>query len=155
MNRLTDFMALVIVLLTPGVDAVAWAQSDRNPNQLQGLWTMELTLPGQSPAPLLVTYTSDGNSLVTGSQPGGQTQHGLWVRTADRQFGGLALFFVYDDKGKLTGMIRVRSSSKLADDLVHIEGTAHADILDLAGNVVSTIDGITFKQTRVVFEPRK
>lgn len=155
MNRLTTFMTFAFVLMTPGVEAVAWAQSDQNPNQLQGLWTMELMLPGQPPAPLLVTYTSDGNSLVTGSQPGSQTQHGVWVRTANRQFAGLALFFLYDDKGKLTGMVRVRSSSNLADDLVHIAGTANADILDLAGNVVSTIDGITFKQTRVVFEPRK
>ena len=156
MNRITMALSVIALWAAASPSTVAQAHSDANPpSELQGLWIMNLTLPGQPSAPLLVTYTSDGNTLATGSQPGGQTQHGVWVRVGDRQFAGTALFFLYDDKGALAGMIKVQSSMGLAADLNHIQGTAQADILDLAGNVVSSITGITFTQARVAAGPSK
>jgi len=155
MNRQKTFLALAAFMAACSC-TFARAESGGNPvSELQGLWTMQLTLPGQAPAPLLVTVTSDGNTLVTGSQPGAQTQHGVWARVGDRQIAAMAMFFLYDDKGNLTGMIKVRSLAQLADDLMHMEGPAQADILDLDGNVLSSITGITFKQTRVAFDPMK
>ena len=149
MNRMKTFVALIIVLASIGTSARAQSSP---PSQLQGLWIMQLTLPGQAPAPFLVTYTSDGNTLATPSQPGAQTQHGVWMRVGDRRFAGTALFPLYDDKGALAGMIKVHSVMQLAEDLKHIEGTAQAEILDLAGNVLSSITGITFTQARVAID---
>ena len=131
------------------------AEPGMNPagQQLQGTWLMKLTLPGQPPAPQLVTYNSDGSSLS--SAPGGPTQHGVWVRIGDRSFATTIYGYRYDDKGVFAGMIKIRAALQLSDTLDRLDGTAEADVLDPDGNVLISFGGITFTQKRIGVETKQ
>lgn len=127
-------------------------------NDLTGTWSGTITIP-TFPKPtvlfVLTTYNAGGTAVATTSSPTDSEEHGVWVRNERLEFAATFLGFSHDGTGKVTGKFRIRVFTTLADDGKTSKGTAEADIMDLNGNVVFTIRGVTHAETRLALEEKQ
>ena len=99
----------------------------------------------------ITTYLPDGaafgaNSNTFQALQGGapQTQtfnnpaQGQWVRTGDREFSGFVINLVFDAKGQVSAVSRVRFKILLNDTADSATGTAAIETLDFNGSVLFT-----------------
>jgi hypothetical protein len=118
--------------------------------RLEGTWILTGTA-GPITLKSITTYLPDGaafgaNSNTFQALQGGapQTQtfnnpaQGQWVRTGDREFSGFVINLVFDAKGQVSAVSRVRFKILLNDVADSATGTAAIETLDFNGSVVFT-----------------
>ena len=118
--------------------------------RLEGTWILTGTA-GPFTLKSITTYLPDGaafgaNSNTFQALQGGtpQTQtfnnpaQGQWVRTGDREFSGFVINLVFDAKGQVSAVSRVRFKILLNDTADSATGTAAIETLDFNGAVVFT-----------------
>jgi hypothetical protein len=116
--------------------------------RLEGTWILTGTA-GPVTLKSITTYLPDGaafgaNSNTFQALQGGppQTQtfsnpaQGQWVRTGNREFAGFVINFVFDAKGQVSALSRVRFKIQVNDAGDSATGTAAVETLDFNGSVV-------------------
>jgi len=118
--------------------------------RLEGTWILTGTA-GPITLKSITTYLPDGaafgaNSNTFQALQGGapQTQtfnnpaQGQWVRIGDHEFSGFVVNLVFDVKGQVSAVSRVRFKILLNDTADSATGTAAIETLDFNGSVVFT-----------------
>lgn len=118
-------------------------------NQLVGSWVGTVDIPSQPQERTLTTYNAGGTVVATTSSPTDSEQHGVWVRREGGGFATTLLAFSRDTSGNVTGMVRIRFLTTLSEDGNSSSGTTEADIMDLSGNVVFVVTGVTHAEKRI------
>jgi hypothetical protein len=155
------FLAGIAFLLPSPADGQAAGNSGQ---RLEGTWVLTGTA-----GPLIIkgiaTYLPDGaafgaNSNTFQALQGGppQTQtfsnpaQGQWIRTGDREFSGFVVNLVFDNKGQVTGVSRVRFKIQLNEKSDSAIGTAAIETLDFNGSVIFTLNA-TLDLKRLTADP--
>jgi hypothetical protein len=143
-------IALLIVMTT-----VASAQSGNagvtNKKALVGSWLETVTFPPESGRPPLKSLSSfhDDGTMVCSDQgavtvtdpPSVFTScHGAWAHLAERKFAYTSFELISDLAGNLVGYLKVRGTYTVSSSGNEYAGTSLAQILDLDGNVVFSVD---------------
>jgi hypothetical protein len=155
------FLAGMAFLLPSPADGQAAGGSGQ---RLEGTWVLTGTA-GPVMIKGITTYLPDGaafgaNSNTFQALQGGPTQtqtfnnpaQGQWIRTGDREFSGFVVNLVFDSKGQVTGVSRVRFKIQLNDKSDSGTGTAAIETLDFNGSVVFTINA-TLDLKRLTADP--
>ncbi len=155
-NQIFAAVLLTATLLT--ATALA-ADNFKNGQDITGSWKISVTIPpGSSVCPsggapcvifAMATATSDGTVIQTAAIPGTSNGHGVWERTALRQFVVRSTYFRLSPAGELIGTSETVTTFELNRDGLQGSGTYENTLLDLQGNVVGTFSGDA-SATRIV-----
>lgn len=136
--------------------SVLSAQAPKSPlgQTIEGTWITELVdASGNLQLFEVGTYSPDGS--YTGANVNGlQSAHkGIWQRTGHLEFTLNVIFFTHDAQGTFNGIVRVRGTAKLAEDLNSYDSVAERTVMDTAGNVKSITPGIVGHAVRMELLP--
>jgi hypothetical protein len=136
------FAAMVIVLAVGAAIAPDGSASTSRSygNQLAGTWVVAIEQPAPLP-PLTVhqTYTGDG-SFLSFSPPGARSpEMGSWERVKGRLYASSGAFFRFNPQtGAFVGSTQINRTIRLAKDGRSFTVSGRVQVLDLAGNVVTS-----------------
>lgn len=140
--------AFLMMLLVTTALVPVYAQKDSAPKKLEGSWNVMVTgldcqtgAPINATTPSILTYNYGGTMEETGSRiapsrrgPG----HGVWSHQTARQYAAAFQFFRFNADGTLAGRQVVRQQIEVSDSGDEFTSYAIGQVLDAAGNVVST-----------------
>lgn len=123
---------------------------------LEGTWVSQVAPPGGDYVPFgLGTFTAGGSYLGTTTDATQSTHHGVWLRVGDRKFVLSTMFFVRDDKGVHSGIVKTRIAITLAEDLKSYEAAVERVIMDTSGRELQVITGIRARSVRLNLETQQ
>jgi hypothetical protein len=146
--------AALAALLPAGRAAqAATAPTSQGGTALGGSWVVSVTAQDQAPWSSLLTFTPDGGFLRSGeAQPLESEGHGTWTRSGDRQYDVTYVALRFDADHRFLGTRQANLRINVNATFDALTGEARAQVLDEAGNVLST-PSATFQGTRIAVEP--
>jgi hypothetical protein len=153
--------ALLLLALTPMVVLANGGDHEQgNGKDVTGAWLITV---GSGPGKFLVllSFMEDGNLItsaqgenaaLTGNPSLSTAGHGVWHKSGAKTFVSTAVLILYDEKGALTGTLKVTQVGALNDSGNVISGNSVGLIKDPDGNVVQT-DFVTFEGRRISVGP--
>jgi len=141
-----------LILLAQG-SASAQQTLSTNGQSLQGTWLSYIALPGGELTLFSVgTFYPGGSYTGATTNPTHTTHHGVWLRVGDRKFAFTSTFFVRDERGVFTSIVKARGSLTLSEDQNSYEGTVERVIMDTTGKELEVISGIRSRSVRMEVE---
>lgn len=154
--------AVVIVVAAGAATAPAGTASNRHAagNRLAGTWivTVERAAP-LPPFTVHQVYTNHGSFIGFGSDAFARSpEMGSWERVEGRLYASSGSFFRFNlQTGALLGSVRINRTLRLSDDGQSFTAIGRVQILDLAGNVVTSFlapaTGERMQVERIAEEP--
>ena len=141
-------MVLTAVLLIAGASTLS-AQTP-NKKALVGSWLGTVTFPpefGRPPLKYVGSFYEDGT--MVSSDQGSVTMapptvfssfYGVWTHLEQRTFAYTGLELISDLSGNLTGYLKARGVYTVSQSGNEYGGTSHAQVLDVDGNVLFSVD---------------
>jgi hypothetical protein len=156
-------VAVVIVLAAGAAVAPDGSASNRHAsgNRLAGTWILTVERPAPLP-PFMVhqVFTRDGSFISFGGDPPASRSHemGSWKRVEGRLYASSGAFFRFNPQtGAQVGSIQINRTLRLSDDGQSFKALGRVQVLDLAGNVVSSFlapaTGERMQVERIAEEP--
>ena len=145
--------ALTTVLLL-ATSTMASAQGGNtgatNKKALVGSWIETVTFPAESGRPPLKSLGSfhDDGTMVCSDQGSVTTEppsvftscHGAWAHLDERTFAYTSFELISDLAGNLVGYLKVRGIYTVSQSGNNYTGTSFAQVLDIDGNVVFSVE---------------
>lgn len=153
-------MALTASLLIAGGSTVN--AETANKEALVGSWLETITFPSESGRPPLKslgsfhsdhTMVCSDQGAVTTTEPASvfTSCHGVWTHLEKRQFAYTSFELISDLGGNLVGYLKVRGIYTVSQSGNEYTGTSLAQILDIEGNVLFSIE-VTNAGQRILLE---
>jgi len=121
--------------------------------EMAGTWLLDVRPPTGSPFPLIVTFHADGTATAAAPDANSTVELGAWVRTGDRQFHLILMFFTFDATTRnFNGSVKGRTTISLGDTLDSFRGTTERVVLDPSGAEVQVFPGIPSTARRLAVE---
>ena len=156
MRLLSFFRSTFLLLCAVGIPGVAQETLPTVGQTLEGTWIAQVAPPGGDFVPFgLGTFTAGGSYIGTTSDPTQSTHHGVWLRVGDRKFVLSSMFFVRDDKGAHSGIVKTRIAITLAEDLKSYEAAVERVVMDTSGRELQVITGIRGRSVRLNLETQQ
>lgn len=120
---------------------------------LQGTWIAQLA-DGSGNLQLfeIGTYHPDGSYSGANVNPLHTEHKGVWVRTGNRKFLLNIMFFTFDEKHQLTGIVKARVRITMSEDMKSYESVSERIVMDPGGAIVSTTQGLRGRSVRMDIE---
>ena len=124
------------------------AQQHDGPKRLEGSWNVSVTgldcltgVPIGTTTPSILTYNYGGTMAEVGSRVAPSRRgsgHGVWSHESARQYISVFQFFRFDVDGTFAGRQLIRQQIEVSEAGDQFTSYAIGQILDAAGNIVST-----------------
>lgn len=163
-KRVIATLAVVAVVMVLAAGAAAGSASNTKAagNQLAGTWIV--TVQRAAPLPPFTVhqvYTKSGSFLSFGSDASGAARSpemGSWERVEGRLYASSGSFFRFNPQtGAHVGSVKINRTLRLSDDGQSFTVISRVQILDLAGNVVTSFlapgSGERMQVERIAEEP--
>jgi hypothetical protein len=158
----TTALTIALVLATSTMaSAQGGTAGATNEKALIGSWVETVTFPAESGRPPLKSLSSfhadhtmvcSDQGAVTTDPPSVFTScHGVWAHLEKRTFAYTAVELISDLAGNLVGYLKVRGTYTVSPSGNEYTGTSFAQIIDIDGNVLFSVD-VTNTGQRVVVE---
>ena len=122
-------------------------------NQLVGSWELNVDRSPLPPIKSMLTCTSDGTVVETGSLATRGPSHGAWEQLTKHQYAVTHVFFRFDATGTFLGTQRINETVDMAEDGESYSSVAISYLYDTAGNLVVGGLRATITATRIHVEP--
>jgi hypothetical protein len=156
-------VAVVIVLAAGAAIAPngSASTSQSSGNQLAGTWIVTIERPAPLPSfTVHQIYTGDGSFLSFGGDPPAGRSHemGTWERVEGRLYASTGSFFRFNPQtGALIGSTQINRTIRLSEDGQSYKVIGRVQVLDLAGNVVTSFlvsgSAVRMQVERIAEEP--
>jgi len=140
-NRLvvTTSLAIVTAALVAFSQSSTDDQGGTSAPELEASWRVLVTPIGAPILPFL-TYSTfgRGGTFLESTQPGQGPGHGVWRRTAGREFGVTFEKILFSPAGNFAGTLRVREAVRLNASGDSYTGDATAEAFDPSGHLLGS-----------------
>jgi hypothetical protein len=152
-----NYILLGALVWLAQMPALAQDNISTNSQSIQGTWISQVADASTGVISLFEvgTFSPDGSYSGANVNASHTSHKGVWLRTGDRKFVLMVMFFTHDDKGVFNGIVKARIYLTLAEDLKSYDSVAERVIMDTTGKELSVTPGIAGHAVRMDVEFQK